>query len=222
MPARPKPAGASSPREAAASSPAPPSPTALPPEGLPEIAFVGRSNVGKSSLVNALTGRRTLARISQHARAHAPDQFLRSRRPADAGRSARLWLCRGVESRDRRAGPAWSRHYLRRPRQLCAGVCLLIDARHGIKEADRPLMRMLDEAGGVLSDRADQDRQGRRRTSSPSVRRAIAAELATPCRGASRDPSDERARSPRHRRIARDSGQFCVSRRTIAIECAAR
>ena len=40
------------------------SPSALPPEGLPEIAFVGRSNVGKSSLVNALTGRRTLARIS--------------------------------------------------------------------------------------------------------------------------------------------------------------
>src|SRR5258706_1432744 len=39
-------------------------PSALPPEGLPEIAFVGRSNVGKSSLVNALTGRRTLARIS--------------------------------------------------------------------------------------------------------------------------------------------------------------
>src|ERR1700744_3678689 len=37
----------------------------LPPEGLPEVAFAGRSNAGKSSLINALTGRKTLARVSQ-------------------------------------------------------------------------------------------------------------------------------------------------------------
>ena len=46
-------------------SPAPPIPAALPSETLPEIAFAGRSNVGKSSLVNALTGRRMLARTSK-------------------------------------------------------------------------------------------------------------------------------------------------------------
>ena len=39
----------------------------LPPQSLPEVAFVGRSNAGKSSLINALTGRKGLARVSQHA-----------------------------------------------------------------------------------------------------------------------------------------------------------
>ena len=37
----------------------------LPPQSLPEVAFVGRSNAGKSSLINALTGRKALARVSQ-------------------------------------------------------------------------------------------------------------------------------------------------------------
>ena len=68
----------------------------LPVIALPEIAFAGRSNVGKSSLVNALTGRRTLARVSA-SRRHAPDQFLRPRRPLHPGRPAGLRLRPGLQ-----------------------------------------------------------------------------------------------------------------------------
>ena len=71
----------------------------LPAIALPEVAFAGRSNVGKSSLVNALTGRRTLARVSASPGAHAADQFLRPRRPLLPGRPAGLRLRPGLASR---------------------------------------------------------------------------------------------------------------------------
>ena len=122
-----------------------PSPSALPPEGLPEIAFVGRSNVGKSSLVNALTGRRTLARISNTPGRTRQINFF------DLG--GRLMLVDlpgyGYAEAPKSAVKSWTslvRHYLQ-IRAALRRVCLLIDSRHGIKEADLPLMRMLDEAG---------------------------------------------------------------------------
>jgi GTP-binding protein len=119
-------------------------PRALPPETLPEIAFIGRSNVGKSSLVNALTGRRTLARTS--------DTPGRTRQINFFDLGGRLMLVDlpgyGYAAASKSAIAAWTalaRQYLR-SRALLRRACLLIDARHGIKETDRPLLQLCDEA----------------------------------------------------------------------------
>ena len=117
---------------------------ALPLESLPEVAFIGRSNVGKSSLVNALTSRRMLARIS--------DTPGRTRQINFFDLGGRLMLVDlpgyGYAAASKAAIAAWTalaRHYLR-GRASLRRACLLIDARHGIKDADRPLMRLCDEA----------------------------------------------------------------------------
>jgi GTP-binding protein len=118
---------------------------ALPPESLPEIAFVGRSNVGKSSLVNALTGRRMLARTS-----NTPG---RTRQINFFALDGRLMLVDlpgyGYAEASKSAIQAWTRlmrHYLG-GRAGLRRVCLLIDSRHGVKEPDRPMMRLCDAAG---------------------------------------------------------------------------
>jgi GTP-binding protein len=120
------------------------SPTALPRETLPEIAFIGRSNVGKSSLVNALTGRRTLARTSNTPGRTQQLNFF------DLG--GRLMLVDlpgyGYAAASKGAIEAWTalvRHYLR-SRASLRRACLLIDARRGITETDRPAMALCDEA----------------------------------------------------------------------------
>lgn len=117
----------------------------LPPESLPEIAFFGRSNVGKSSLVNALTGRRMLARTS-----NTPG---RTRQINFFALDRRLMLVDlpgyGYAEAAKSAIRAWTQlvtQYLRR-RAMLRRVCLLIDARHGIKEPDRPIMQLCDAAG---------------------------------------------------------------------------
>ncbi len=116
----------------------------LPELGLPEVAFAGRSNVGKSSLVNALTGRRTLARTSNTPGRTQQLNFF------DLG--GRLILVDlpgyGYARASKSSIREWTglvRRYLRGRREL-ARVCLLIDARHGIKDSDREVMAVLDEA----------------------------------------------------------------------------
>lgn len=117
---------------------------ALPTETLPEIAFAGRSNVGKSSLVNALTGRRMLARTSNTPGRTRQLNFF------DLGGEMMLVDLPGYgyAEASKAAIERWTalvRRYLR-ARAALRRVCLLIDARHGVKEPDRPILQMLDHA----------------------------------------------------------------------------
>ena len=116
----------------------------LPPAILPEVAFAGRSNVGKSSLINALVGRNGLARTSRTPGATKTINFF--------DLSGRLMLVDlpgyGYAQVGRAKVKEWTRvaeDYLR-GRVLLRRVCLLIDGRHGIKDSDETTMKRLDDA----------------------------------------------------------------------------
>ena len=136
-------------------------PEAIPDPSLPEIAFAGRSNVGKSSLVNALTGRKTLARVSAKPGSTRQINFF------DLG--GRLMLADLPGYGYSRAGKArsavWTgtaEVYLK-GRPTLRRVMLLIDARHGPNAKDRAAMELLDEAAvnyqAVLT-KADEVKKG--------------------------------------------------------------
>ena len=116
----------------------------LPGADLPEVAFGGRSNVGKSSLINALTGRRQLARISQ-----TPGRTQQINLFELGGRLVLVDLPGyGYAQAPKPAVEAWQRlvrQYLR-GRSALLRTCVLIDARHGFKEVDRRFMTMLGDA----------------------------------------------------------------------------
>jgi len=131
----------------------------LPEPELVEVAFAGRSNVGKSSLINALTGRGALARASNTPGRTRQINFFRL---DDA-----LMLVDlpgyGYARAPKKEIAAWTKlvdAYLR-GRTPLRRLMLLIDARHGLKDSDRDLMKMLDAAAvsyqGVLTkiDKAD-------------------------------------------------------------------
>ena len=116
---------------------------ALPPISLPEVCFAGRSNVGKSSLVNALTGRKTLARTSQ-----TPG---RTRQLIFFDLARRLHLVDlpgyGYASAPKTDIAAWTnltRKFLA-GRSSLQRVFLLIDSRRGIGKGDKEIMALLDE-----------------------------------------------------------------------------
>jgi GTP-binding protein len=116
----------------------------LPEPGLPEVAFAGRSNCGKSSLLNTLTGRRSLARTSNTPGRTQQLNFF------DLGE--KLWLVDmpgyGYARASKTDIAAWTqtvRDYVR-GRPTLHRLCVLIDARHGIKANDEEMMAMLDAA----------------------------------------------------------------------------
>ncbi|HVI29607.1 ribosome biogenesis GTP-binding protein YihA/YsxC [Hansschlegelia sp.] len=116
----------------------------LPEMDRPEIAFAGRSNVGKSSLVNALTGRKTLAKTSNTpGRTQQLNYF-------DLGGRAYMVDMPGYGYAQApvdqvRAWTALVKSYLR-GRASLGRVFVLIDSRHGLKEVDREALDLLDQA----------------------------------------------------------------------------
>ena len=119
----------------------------LPDSALPEIAFAGRSNVGKSSLLNALTNRKTLAKTSNTpGRTQQLNYFNLGEKLYIVDMPGYGYAKVSKEQRDE-----WTRlvfDYLRgRPTLRC--VFILIDSRHGLKDSDIMLMEMLDEAAVI-------------------------------------------------------------------------
>ena len=118
----------------------------LPDPEVPEIAFSGRSNVGKSSLLNALTGRNSIARTSVTPGRTQELNFF------EVGEPAQIRLVDMPGYGFAKAPPSVTEQWRRLVRDFLRGrvvlkrTLLLIDARHGIKPVDGDMMQMLDEA----------------------------------------------------------------------------
>src|SRR6267143_1735373 len=136
-----------------------PSIETLPPMAGMEVAFAGRSNVGKSSLINALTGRNALARTS-----HTPgrtQELIFFEGPDNAGFRLVDMPGYGYASAPKAKVASWTAliHKFLQGRSNLARVYLLIDARHGLKEVDLDVLNTLDKSAvsyQVVLTKADQ------------------------------------------------------------------
>jgi GTP-binding protein len=131
----------------------------LPPMAGVEVAFAGRSNVGKSSLINALTGRNALARTS-----HTPgrtQELIFFEGPPNAGLRLVDMPGYGFASAPKSKIAAWTSliHDFLQGRANLARVYVLIDSRHGLKDVDIDVLKAFDKAAvsyQVVLTKADQ------------------------------------------------------------------
>lgn len=133
----------------------------LPPPSLPEIAFAGRSNVGKSSLINALLGRKSLARVSHTpGRTQQLNFFLLGKRFYIVDMPGY-----GYAAVSKEKIKVWSRliqDYLK-GRVPLKRVFLLVDSRHGLKVTDEAVIEELDRAAvtyQIILTKADKPSTG--------------------------------------------------------------
>jgi len=139
----------------------------LPDGNLQEIAFAGRSNVGKSSLINALVGRKALARTSNTPGRTQQLNFFQ----LGADEQAQLYLVDlpgyGYAKVSKSQVAEWTellKDYLR-GRPTLRRVFMLIDSRHGLKDSDKEIMKMLDVAAvsyQIVLTKADKLKAGER------------------------------------------------------------
>jgi len=136
-----------------------PSIETLPPMAGLEVAFAGRSNVGKSSLINALTGRNNLARTS-----HTPgrtQELIFFEGPDKDGLRLVDMPGYGYASAPKTQVASWTAliHKFLQGRASLARVYVLIDARHGLKDVDLDVLKTLDRSAvsyQVVLTKADQ------------------------------------------------------------------
>ena len=127
-----------------------------------EVAFAGRSNVGKSSLINALTGRNNLARTS-----HTPgrtQELIFFEGPDTAGLRLVDMPGYGYAAAPKTKVAAWTAliHKFLQGRSSLARVYVLVDARHGLKDLDLDVLKTLDRAAvsyQLVLTKADQVKQ---------------------------------------------------------------
>ena len=151
-------------------------PRLAPPDTGAEVAFAGRSNAGKSSALNTLTGRRSLARISKApGRTREINFFLvkGDRRLVDLPGYGYARVAKSIKDQ-------WRQHiarYLETRRSLC-GVILLMDIRHPLQEFDQQLLGWCHAAGlpaHILLTKADKLKRGPAQNALLAVRRQLAA-----------------------------------------------